>query len=90
MTIVTITVSGISGSGKTTIATHINNYLKTIGFDVSLELTDKEMAPCPTLLHKRTASLIEHGNTTLEVIEKHTAIRKSVECDGTSLSTRGE
>ena len=68
---VQVTVSGICGSGKTTIATHIQRYLKTIGFDVTLELTDKEMAPCPTDLHKRTTTLIDHG-IDINVVEKNT------------------
>ncbi len=74
MTKITVTVSGISGSGKSTVATHIRNYLKIIGFDVSLELGCKEMAPCPTVLRKRSAGLIDMG-IEIDIIEKYTANR---------------
>jgi len=69
---VIVTVSGISGSGKSTIATHVRNYLKILGFDVSLELTDKEMSPCPTDLRKRTALLIDMAKTKVEIVEELT------------------
>ena len=69
---VTITVSGSAGTGKSTIATLIQKYLLTIGFKgVTVTLTDNEMPPCPTDLHKRQAALVDHG-TKINVVEKMT------------------
>lgn len=57
-----IDVRGISGVGKSTVATLISNYLHTIGFDnVELQLADNDLPPCPTDLRQRTASLQDAG-----------------------------
>lgn len=67
---VKITVSGASGNGKTTIATLIQKYLKTLGFiGVTVELANNEMPPCPTDLRKSTSALINYG-TKINIIEK--------------------
>ena len=67
-----ILVTGIAGTGKTTVATLVANYLRSIGFTgVQLELTDHEMAPCPTDVRKRTAALQDAG-TRITVTERMT------------------
>lgn len=65
---VTVTVSGLHGTGKTTVATLIRNTLRAQNFDVRLRLTNNEMVPCPTTLRQRAHSLVDHG-LTVEVIE---------------------
>lgn len=66
----TVTVSGKSASGKSTVATSIQHYLQTVGFTgVTIKLTDNEMPPCPTELRKQTAALVD-ANTHISVIEQ--------------------
>lgn len=71
---VTVTVSGRSGVGKSTVATLIQRYLKSVGFSASIRLTDNEMPRCPTDLRKSTASLL-NNNTRVRVVEKTTPRR---------------
>jgi len=75
MSKINITVSGQSGVGKTTVATLISHYLRTIGFDnVRLNLVDNEMPPCPTVLRQRTTAIQEH-RTQIQITEAHTKTR---------------
>jgi len=77
-----IHVTGRAGEGKTTIATMIQKYLQTVGFvGVTVELTDKEMPPCPTDLNKR-ASQMMHNGTRIKITEQPT--RGEVSSDETS------
>jgi len=66
---VTVTVTGRSGSGKTTIATMIRNALKAQDVNVKLRLTRNEMVPCPTTLRQRLYYLIDQ-ELTVTVIEE--------------------
>lgn len=67
-----VVVAGSVGTGKTTVAVLIANYLRTLGFTgVTVELTDQEMPPCPTEIRKRTAALVDRG-TKLTVVERQT------------------
>lgn len=58
---ITITVTGKSGSGKTTIATMIRNALAAQDIDVKLRLSKHEMIPCPTTQRQRLYYLISQG-----------------------------
>jgi len=73
---ITITVSGRSGVGKSTIATLIQRYLKSLDFSASIQLTDHEMPRCPEDLRKSTVSLL-NNNTHVRVVEK-TTLRKNI------------
>lgn len=68
---VTVTVSGLHGSGKTTIATMIRNALLAQNIDVKIQLTNHEMVPCPASLRQRAFSLIDHG-LVVKVVEVDT------------------
>lgn len=69
---ITVYVTGCSGTGKSTIATLIQKYLLTLGFEgVTVTLTDNEMPPHPTDLRKRQAALVDYG-TKIHVVEKMT------------------
>ncbi len=68
---VTVTVSGRSGVGKSTLATLIQRYLKTLGFSASIRLTDNEMPQCPADLRKSTIGLL-NNKTHICVVEKTT------------------
>ncbi len=65
---VTVTVSGLHGTGKTTVATLIRNTLRAQNIDVRLRLTNNEMVPCPTTMRQRAHSLVDQG-LTVEIIE---------------------
>ena len=58
---VTVTVTGCSGSGKTTIATIIRDTLKAQDIDVKLIIGRNEMIPCPTTLRQRLYYLMDEG-----------------------------
>lgn len=66
---VTITVTGKSGSGKTTIATMIRNALAAQDIDVKLRLSKHEMVPCPTTLRQRLYYLISQ-KLTVKIVEE--------------------
>lgn len=68
---VTVIVSGATGVGKSSIATLIQRYLKSLGFTASIRLTDNEMPRCPSDLRKSTAALLEQ-KTAIRVVEKRT------------------
>ena len=56
-----IRISGDAGAGKSTVATLIQRYLKTLGFNVTIRLTNFEMPPCPTDLRKKTMAILDKG-----------------------------
>ncbi len=58
---VTVIVSGLHASGKTTIATMIQNALKAQNINVNIQLTNHEMMPCPAALRQRAFDLIDSG-----------------------------
>jgi len=70
-----IIILGGVNTGKTTVATLIQKYLKTLGFDVSYENPDRELPPCPTNLRKRTRAIQDNG--TELIIEEKSALRSS-------------
>lgn len=68
---ITIIVSGSAGVGKSTIATLIHRYLKSLGFTASIKLADNEMPRCPSDLRKSIASLLDQ-KTPMRIVEKQT------------------
>lgn len=71
-----INVLGRSGAGKSTIATLIQRYLKTIGFNVTITLNNHEMPPCPTELRKKTSAILEK-ETNISINEVQSATVES-------------